>query len=356
MFYMKPPRGEIHLEKAGQLASKRIRFLSIIGDRGQFDLEAGLQRHRDLYEAVAENTPKDRVAHYFLRIASALGDSWGLKEYFLRQESRLFELRSVKEGYSMLLQLQRHLREMLASSSCLDTDLKRIHGAVSEIIDEEVYNSRSNAAVRVPFRLAPTLVAKRLVDLEGGQAVIDSTAVKPFLTCVHQHFLAASLRSIAATGREMMRDDPRLQDLITSIASEFRAVNPGEMGAITHPPLLAAEVQSASAHFPPCFACMNQRLVRTRRLGHHARVAYTLFLKEVGLGYAEALKLWGHHYSRASTPSASVHWRVFLPQILITTQGETMQKNQLSKCEFRKKMSFWLRDSRQMMWGQVQAT
>ena len=310
--YLKPPRGEIHLEKAGQLACKRIKFLSIIDDTSQFDLEAELQRHRELYEAVAENTPKDRVAHYFLRIASALGDSWGLKEFFLRQESLLFELRSVKEGHSMLAQLRRHLGEMLASSFSLDTDLKHIHEAVSDIIDEEVFDSRSNATVRVPFRIAPTLVAKRLVALDSGQAIINSTAVKPFLTCVHQHFLAASLRSMASAGKEMLRDDPRLQELVTLITTEFRAINPDEMGAITNPPLLATEVQSASAHFPPCFTSVHQRLARTRRLGHSARVSYTLFLKEIGLGHAEALKFWAHHYSRASTQTASVQWRVFL--------------------------------------------
>ena len=313
-FYLKPPRGEIHLEKAGQLASKRIKFLSIIGDTSGFGLEAELQRHPELYEAVAENTPKDRVAHYFLRIASALGDSWSLKEFFLRQESFLFELRSVKEGYSMLVQLRRHLREMLASSFSLDTDLKHIHEAVSDIIDEQVFDSRSNATVRVPFHLAPTLVAKRLVALDGGQAVIDSAAVKPFLTCVHQHFLAASLRSMAAAGKEMLTDDPRLQELITSITTEFREMNPDEMRAIENPPLLASEVQSASAHFPPCFKAQHQKLVRMHRLGHHARVAYTLFLKEIGLGHAEALKFWSHHYSRASTPSASAHWKVFICQ------------------------------------------
>ena len=315
MFYLKPPRGEIHLEKASHLASKRVKFLSIIGDSSHFDLELELQQYSVLYEAVAENTPKDRVAHYFLRIAAALGDSWSLKEFFLRQESLLFELRSAKEGHSTLIQLQRHLREMLASSSSLDTDLKHIHEAVSDIIDEEVFNSQSSSTVRVPFRLAPTLVAKRLVALEGGQAVINATAVKPFLTCVHRHFLAESVKSMAAAGREMLRDDPRLHDLVASIISEFRAIHPEEMGAGANPPLLATEVQSASAHFPPCFRASHQRLARTHRLGHHDRVAYTLFLKEIGLGYAEALRFWAHHYSRSS--SASVSWKVLISQTVI---------------------------------------
>ena len=129
---------KIHLEKASQLASKRIRFLSAIRDAGRFDLEAELQRRPDLYEAVAEDTPKDRVAHYFLRIAAALADSWRLREFFLRQESLLFELRSLKEcNPAALLQLQRHLRDLLAASPSLDVDLRHIHGAVSDVIDEQ---------------------------------------------------------------------------------------------------------------------------------------------------------------------------------------------------------------------------
>ena len=124
------------------MASKRIRFLSAIRGAGRFDLEAELQRRPDLFEAVAEDTPKDRVAHYFLRIAAALADSWGLREFFLRQESLLFELRSLKECNSAaLLQLQRHLRDMLAASPSLDVDLRHVHGAVSDVIDEQGGNS-----------------------------------------------------------------------------------------------------------------------------------------------------------------------------------------------------------------------
>ena len=112
--------------------------------------------------------------------------------------------------------------------------------------------------MRVPFRLVPSLVAGRLVALEGGQAVIDAAAVKPFLSCVHRHFLAASLRSMAAAGREMLREDPRLRELVEAVAAEFRAMNPDETGAIEKPPLLASEVQAASANFPPCFAGAHQ--------------------------------------------------------------------------------------------------
>ena len=122
----------------------------------------------------------------------------------------------------------------------------------------QVSDPGSTATVRVPFRLVPSLVAGRMVALEGGQAVIDSTAVKPFLSCVHRHFLAASLRSMAAGGRRMLGEDPRLRELVEAVATEFRAMNPHEIGATENTPLLASEVQAASANFPPCFAGAHQ--------------------------------------------------------------------------------------------------
>ena len=44
------------------------------------------------------------------------------------------------------------------------------------------------------------------------------------------------------------------------------------------------------------------------RLQHHARVAYTLFLKEIGLSRQEADKFWSHQYSKkASTHTSCSH-------------------------------------------------
>jgi DNA primase large subunit len=208
---------------------------------------------------------------------------------------------------AMLAELQKHLRQLLADSDALDLDLKCIHDAVSEILDEDVICSDTNATVRIPFRLVPSLVSKRLVPLEGGLAVIDSGSVRPFLASVFEHFFSASMRAIQAE-RWVIVQDQRLLDFVNHILITFSRLNPVLSGfsAGCGPPLLSADVQSASADFPPCFANAHQKLTRLHRLGHHARVAYTLFLKEIGQPRAEAVKFWSWHYSRAAASSSSV--------------------------------------------------
>jgi len=97
-------------------------------------------------------------------------------------------------------------------------------------------------------------------------------------------------------------DDQRLMVLIKRIKNQLGGQNrpPSLIGA-----LKAHEVDKASDHFPPCFTRTHRTLRTHNRLGHHARIAYTLFLKEIGLPLEEALKFWSLHYSKV--PETSHH-------------------------------------------------
>ena len=82
-FYLKPPRGDIALDKLEDLAMKRWNFLKLLieashtGSVQSFDETLAL--HSDLSEAVMENSSKDRVSHFFLRLAVAKIDDVGAK-------------------------------------------------------------------------------------------------------------------------------------------------------------------------------------------------------------------------------------------------------------------------------------
>ena len=97
-------------------------------------------------------------------------------------------------------------------------------------------------------------------------------------------------------------DDQRLIVLIKRIKSQLDCQNrtPNLTGT-----LKASGIDQASTCFPPCFARTHQTLRTHNRLGHHARIAYTLFLKEIGLPLEEALKFWSLHYSKV--PEISHH-------------------------------------------------
>ncbi len=309
-FYLKPPRGEIHLEKASHLARKRLQFLSLIPKR---DIEATspadfaeiLQDRSDLHEAVAEGTPKDRVSHYFLRLTAAAARSYSFDEFLLDSESQLFALRAADRPRTILVELERHIKALLLTACNLDADLRSVHNAVVDILDEDVLCPTSGKVAKVPFQLVPALVGQRRVPVENGLAVIDAEAVGPFLRCIFRHFLVCGIRAMRS-GNPL--SDDRTQDLVGEVLTDYRRIHIVEGTAATAnglPPLLARLVPHVARDaFPPCFSRAQLRLSRVHRLGHHARVAYTLFLKEVGLSHAEALAFWSWHYSRHAIPSS----------------------------------------------------
>merc|ERR1712018_204026 len=91
-------------------------------------------------------------------------------------------------------------------------------------------------------------------------------------------------------------DDQRITVLIKRIKCQISVQNRTSEGPIVQ--LRANEINEKSVHFPPCYTRVHHRLTQTHRLGHHARIAYTLFLKEIGLPLEEALTFWKYYYSK----------------------------------------------------------
>ena len=66
MFYLKPPRGDISLEKLFNLARNRIEFLSILTDYDEETVEQfhdKLESHGHLKDSVSEGHSNDRCGH-----------------------------------------------------------------------------------------------------------------------------------------------------------------------------------------------------------------------------------------------------------------------------------------------------
>ena len=89
-FYLKPPRGDISLEKLEDLVLKRWRFLQILnGGKNEDELQERLSQEANLSESVMENSSKDRVSHFFLGLAIAQSQSYTLKELLNKTSSGL---------------------------------------------------------------------------------------------------------------------------------------------------------------------------------------------------------------------------------------------------------------------------
>ena len=178
-FYLKPPRGEIHLDKIIDLGLKRLRFLSKIRDQPLEDFPDILADNIDLTEAIVEDTPKDRVSHFILKtVAASTTDfdrtqtsCYQFKEFVLEQEMQLFHWRnhglSPETRHRSLCGLQRHLRQNLCGRKHLSRDVIHLLDTISEIIDQQVLFEESDSRrteIGIPSHLVPNLVAQRHVS------------------------------------------------------------------------------------------------------------------------------------------------------------------------------------------------
>ena len=220
---------------------------------------------------------------------------------------------------------KRHLEEMTkieSKSNCQD-DYQQVSlillTTIKDILQSRGYmsssqtNSDDTVVTKVPFYAVPNLVRTRNVELSEGLALIPASKVKTALRELFIEILSECLKRSKSTQFE--EDDRRVDNLLKSIAQVFdhsvltKSRSPTQVNV---PPMKWKEVaSSARLNFPPCFANLQTKLETRHRLGHHARVAYTLFLKEIGLGFEEAVKFWEHHYSAPGKDCSCSHsWQV----------------------------------------------
>ena len=133
-FYLKPPRGDIALDKLEDLALKRWKFLRLLLDvahnGNQMGFDETLALHSDLSEAVMDNSSKDRVSHFFLRLAVAKINDFSVKDIFLRGETCLFSYRIVENSRP---DLAKRLAEVVRHIDQLETEDKEF-----DIISESI--------------------------------------------------------------------------------------------------------------------------------------------------------------------------------------------------------------------------
>jgi DNA primase large subunit len=145
------------------------------------------------------------------------------------------------------------------------------------------------------------MVSSRQVHIRAGDALVparDNDLVKDLLVCTFDFLLKDSIEHNACGSA-----DDRLGYISKHVSACFAEHREGGVEMV--PSLLRAKHvhEQAANHFPPCFSQLQLQLMEKGRLKHHARVAYTLFLKDIGMPRSEALDFWASYYSR---PSASV--------------------------------------------------
>ena len=319
-FYLKPPRGDISLEKLEDLALKRWKFLCILKDNychssvDQF--HENLSNFGHLSEATMENNPKDRVSHFILRLVMSQIKDYSLKSKWIELETLLFSYRLNEMFEDDLAQsLKDVIRHLSVFAENDDKNFEIFGRSLSKILEEDMLreNERNkDAEFKVPFDLVPSLVSKRTVELEFGLAKITTKNVIPFLHCLFSQLILSSLKKqnqselSYGTGED---EDQRMVDLIRRIQNQVSLPKKSMPSKYGDNILKASDIETISQDFPLCFRRVHQNLKTNHRIGHHARIAYTLFLKEIGLSLEESLQFWSHYYSKDSKSNASREYK-----------------------------------------------
>ena len=198
-FYLKPPRGDISLEKLEDLALKRWKFLCILKDHychssvDQF--HENLSNFGHLSEATMENNPKDRVSHFILRLVMSQINDYSLKSKWIELETLLFSYRLNEMFDDDLAQSLKDVIRHLSVFESSNDNFEIFAQSLSKILEEGMLheNERNkNAEFKVPFDLVPSLVSKRTVVLEFGKAKITTKNVIPFLHCLFSQLIRSS--------------------------------------------------------------------------------------------------------------------------------------------------------------------
>ena len=256
---------------------------------------------------------RDEASHFILRLAFcgavpndtlSLTDSEALngaeegRRWFVNQEVALLRYRlqvvvdSSKEREEFISNSLRLLsqaspdliRQMDAEEKLSVIEQLRAIHSPDVLKNDEFYN--------VAWELVPDLVAKRAVLLHRGRAFVPRSECTSIVLNRFKEELELSLEAIA---REIpfLRDDRivPLLDALRRCDYSLDAAMSSSSSTLAGQ-LSAADIDKASAHFPPCMQNLHRNLRADRHLKFNGRQQFGLFLKSIGLSLSEALIFW----------------------------------------------------------------
>ncbi|KAJ3107712.1 hypothetical protein HDU97_003382 [Phlyctochytrium planicorne] len=246
-------------------------------------------------ETLVEQREKDHISHYILRLAFCRTEDNRI--WLLRQETLLFKhrfeeatrlekelfLRGMNLAFEVLTPEERHI---------FQNDLRTLHGDKSE-----------QTFFKVPFERVLPLVAKRLVLVHRGYALVPESEQSVVVTSIFKEHLQSELETTARSIPRMEEDD-RLIPVLNSIARQcvsreynvqFDPSNPQDV-------ITDAEIDplSRSGHFPLCMSKLVDVLKSDGHLKHFGRLQLGLFIKGIGVPMEEALAYWKKAFTKTT--------------------------------------------------------
>lgn len=328
-FYASPPNVEVSHQEFQDFTKDRLKLLHAINRHFGYDtrLEMMLDQKTKVISDMVETglglpnprmnpetflarkeefLRKDSISFFVLLLAFC--HTREAKEWFLRQEQRLFVLRF--EGLSA------EAREALIASCGLDCKKLEVPPRELETLQKQTpaaklwtgtgHPTMESVFFEMPFdQVPPSLISGRRVVLKKGRAMIPANALTLVAARTFKERVAASLE-VAFQGLNTALSDPRVGFFIKSLQEHGmqllvapRSVASSEVGdKLT---LDNFEVLMPRS-FPPCM----RRLVEYQRehrkhLKHAGRLQLRPFLKDIGFGIEDSYTWWRQELSRDPT-------------------------------------------------------
>ncbi|XP_071549405.1 uncharacterized protein [Panulirus ornatus] len=161
---------------------------------------------------------------------------------------------------------------------------------------------------KVPWTMVIPLVKERNVAVISGEVNIHCQLLSQLLSSVFTITLELGLRQLShCETQDLVIDDARMNQVKKSLFRLYRKQQGGFNMVLTSHSLKCRDVENQVPYFPLCMQELHKILSSTSRLRHHARIRYTLFLKDIGLPVMENLALWESFYSKAHRGTGCSH-------------------------------------------------
>lgn len=144
-----------------------------------------------------------------------------------------------------------------------------------------------------------SLVKERYVVVNGGQAKIRCQILLQLLCSVFKSTLDFGNKQLSLCGaNDIVVEDHRMNQVKKSLRRLFRKHQGSGCTVLSSSSLRHTDIENQVPNFLLCMQELHKILSSTGRLRHHARIRYTLFLKDIGLPVMENIAFWEDFYCK----------------------------------------------------------
>ncbi|XP_018027863.2 uncharacterized protein LOC108683092 [Hyalella azteca] len=261
-----------------------------------------------------EHTARDRNAHFLLRTAASVDPLF--RRFFLKSEELLLRYRLECSSSSLHFIVTKLLHEIQCSINKvkITEEHLKFFTATASIAQDLLRmaciaaNERCGQCLcKVQWELVPGMVACRSVTLHAGVCSITCRSVPQLLAELFS-LLLSSATGLMGSLRQMERLQMLHPVLHAALLRAVSSLGPlhlewssdPTLGSCSATPLQASAIMAASSHFPACMQQLQHCLHKHRRLPHHQRYRYSVFLRSIGVPLSQNIAFWESYYRAAA--------------------------------------------------------